>query len=353
MICDEVLRRLTAISVAMIFAGMVACGGESAGTVKHVDVGTDASAGGGSSSAGLVACDDGTGNTDCCPPSALEGGPCDVNTPRCSRGGCHSGFSSYLYCGSGTWNAGHGLFPCSVDAGSDGSVSQMSCGDLHTAWSSFWRSHGQCTTDTDCTTFLAIDSSLSPCDAPPGLNQAINKNFVDHAQPYADRYFSLACGGDPNTFHLPDSAHWSDFGYDGTALVNPRCVSGLCSADSLSCNPIPPFDAGTTPCGTQTCATNQVCVQQMCGGGPNPCVPLPDAGTCPSGWTFDARCPRSTLGGCDPPPCTNPPPYCADVPKTCPRPGTVSGPLCPCADSVCKFGACVEMLGRRVTCAAQ
>jgi hypothetical protein len=37
---------------------------------------------------------------DCCPPSAVvEGGVCDVNIPKCSRGGYHAGFASYLYCG--------------------------------------------------------------------------------------------------------------------------------------------------------------------------------------------------------------------------------------------------------------
>jgi hypothetical protein len=31
----------------------------------------------------------------------------------------------------------------------------------------------------------------------------------------------------------------------------------------------------------------------------------------------------------------------------------VAGALCPCADSVCQLGGCVEMFGRNVTCAAE
>lgn len=116
------------ITAPVVAAG---CGGQTTGTVKRVDVSSDASTGGsrngtggagtssgGSTGSGLVACNDGTGNTDCCPPSAVEGGTCDGSVSKCSRGGCHAGFTSYLYCGGGTWSAGKGLFPCGVDAGS-------------------------------------------------------------------------------------------------------------------------------------------------------------------------------------------------------------------------------------------
>ena len=69
----------------------------------------------------LVACNDGTGNTDCCPASAVQDGPCNGTISQCSRGGCHGGFTSYLYCGGGLWSAGAGLHPCSVDAAPDSS----------------------------------------------------------------------------------------------------------------------------------------------------------------------------------------------------------------------------------------
>lgn len=249
-------------TIAVLFTAIVGCGGQATGTGTHVDVGSDAAAGGsrngsggasngGSSSVGLVPCNDGTGNNDCCPLNAVEGGACDVNIQRCSRGGCHAGVTSYLYCGGGTWSAGKGVFPCSVDAGSDGA--------------------GSCT---------------------PGTPSCITPPTVDGA-------------------------------------------------------------AGVLTCGSQTCGTNQFCVQQRCGGGPNPCVPLPDAGTCPSGWTFDPTCPRSVRGGCDPPPCTDPPPFCADIPGSCVSLPTGPTASCRCADSLCKFGNCVEMAGHNVTCAAQ
>jgi hypothetical protein len=117
--------------IAVILTGLVmSCGGETTGTGGHGDIG-DAAAGGsrsssgsggagtssggrtGSGGAGLVACNDGTGNTDCCPPSALGGGVCDVNIRACSQGGCHGGWVSYLICaGNGTWVAQKGLLPC-------------------------------------------------------------------------------------------------------------------------------------------------------------------------------------------------------------------------------------------------
>jgi hypothetical protein len=242
---------------AVMFTAIVGCGGETTGTGTHVHVGDAATGGsrngsggagassGGSNSSGLVPCNDGTGKVDCCPSSAVEDGPCDVSITRCSRGGCHAGFTSYLYCGGGTWSAGLGLFPCSVDASPDGSVSQMSCSDLHAAWTSFWASHGQCTTDTDCTTFLAMDPASDPCSNPPGLNAPISKQFLGGAQPYAERYFVLACGGDPNTLPNATNGLWNDFGSDGLTLTNPRCTSGSCTANAPSCITPPPFDGGS------------------------------------------------------------------------------------------------------------
>jgi hypothetical protein len=65
-----------------------------------------------------VACDDGTGATDCCPNGTVAGGNCSAGNSICysrcvfaddaSTQGTRNEFS----CPGGTWLAGHGLFPC-------------------------------------------------------------------------------------------------------------------------------------------------------------------------------------------------------------------------------------------------
>jgi formylglycine-generating enzyme required for sulfatase activity len=69
------------------------------------------------------------------------------------------------------------------------------------------------------------------------LNRSLNAQFVDEAQVFADRYFQLTCGGDGVTRPNAKNGLWSDIGFDQSALLNPRCVSGSCSAGTLSCNP--------------------------------------------------------------------------------------------------------------------
>ena len=69
-------------------------------------------------SATTEACNDGTGAADCCPSSTIVGGSCSSGISTCysrcafaedsSRQGSRGEFS----CPSGTWLAGHGLFPC-------------------------------------------------------------------------------------------------------------------------------------------------------------------------------------------------------------------------------------------------
>jgi hypothetical protein len=76
-------------------------------------------------------------------------------------------------------------------------------------------------------------------------------------------------------------------------------------------------DSGAIPCGGQTCASDEVCVQWACGGGPPMgCAPLDDAGGCPAGWAVSSTACGATVG-CVAPPCTNPPPSCAKAPKGC------------------------------------
>jgi hypothetical protein len=117
----------------IVTAVVVGCGGETTGVARRLDVADAAADGsrsgsrgggagtssGGSNSSGLVVCNDGTGNTDCCPPSAVGGSSCSYSGPTCWTK-CSNGSRSQMSCSAGTWNAGHGLFPCTVDAGVEG-----------------------------------------------------------------------------------------------------------------------------------------------------------------------------------------------------------------------------------------
>jgi hypothetical protein len=90
--------------------------------------------------------------------------------------------------------------------------------------------------------------------------------------------------------------------------------------------------AGTgVPCGGATCRADQVCVHPSCGGGVQVCLPLGDAGQCPSGWVMTDQCSSGSGPGCVPPVCDPPPPRCADVPAAC-----SGAPTCSCLpSSVC------------------
>jgi len=81
-----------------------------------------------------------------------------------------------------------------------------------------------------------------------------------------------------------------------------------------------------TACGSaEPCSTGQICVHPSCGGGVAVCEKLPDGGQCPSGWTYTANCATGVGPGCVPPPCTPPPPFCADLPAAC-----AGTPTCSC-----------------------
>jgi len=74
-----------------------------------------------------TACDDGTGNTDCCSPAPVPGAACTAASDTCwtscsftSPDSATDGERSEYSCSGGIWVAGHGLFPCTlaaVDAG--------------------------------------------------------------------------------------------------------------------------------------------------------------------------------------------------------------------------------------------
>jgi hypothetical protein len=113
-------------------------------------------------------------------------------------------------------------------------------------------------------------------------------------------------------------------------------------------------DGGTVACGNATCKTDELCVYNICSvGNIVPCQPLDSTGQCPDGWQLDASCTQFPKGGCKPPPCTNPSPYCAQVPSTCTAVPTLATG-CSCANSVCRFGACRVVTAKRtVSCDVQ
>jgi hypothetical protein len=146
-----------------------------------------------------------------------------------------------------------------------------------------------------------------------------------------------------------DAAPMSDgspMSFDGPSLFTDG--AGSTDGDTQDGPADAPEVDSSANCGTAFCGASQVCVQFLCGGGPNPCMPLDDAGGCPPGWRFDPTCPASTTGGCDPPPCSNPPPFCADIPAGC-----TGAPSCGCVGvAVCGSLLCVSVSGRDVSCGA-
>ena len=73
-----------------------------------------------------------------------------------------------------------------------------------------------------------------------------------------------------------------------------------------------PDTSGPWQCGDSTCGSGEYCIHPCCGGAPPMCEPYEDGGTCPPGTTPSTNCYNlgTGPGGCAPPPCTPPPPYC-------------------------------------------
>jgi hypothetical protein len=94
------------------------------------------SAGSGSAGSGTVACDDGTGEADCCADPAISGPcanegltcwtPCGFSSPAAT-----DGYRGHKFCGGGQWTAGLGLFPCSraVADGGGAGAGTVACDD--------------------------------------------------------------------------------------------------------------------------------------------------------------------------------------------------------------------------------
>ena len=108
----------------------------------------------------------------------------------------------------------------------------------------------------------------------------------------------------------------------GGATIDPGDGGGGDSGQ----NDAAPDTWGPYPCGSNTCGSSEICIHPCCGGAMPMCDPfLDDAGTCPPGDTPSTQCygPNGLTSGCQPPPCTPPPPYCAPANQCMPNgPGT-------------------------------
>ena len=69
----------------------------------------------------LVACDDGTGKSDCCPATLMQLDSCTLQAQECWLH-CDNGMRGHLFCVQGQWVAGLGIYSCDMDAGADASV---------------------------------------------------------------------------------------------------------------------------------------------------------------------------------------------------------------------------------------
>ena len=105
-----------------------------------------------------------------------------------------------------------------------------------------------------------------------------------------------ACGG--------STLETSDGGADGSADAAKDAPVGDTGPDT----------SGPYACGKVLCQTGELCVHPCCGGAPPPCEPKEDGGTCPPGYIADPNC--GIQGGCRPPPCTPPEPFCSQT-STC------------------------------------
>jgi hypothetical protein len=87
------VRLCTVLLVALLAVSAVACGGPA--PIPFA----------------LVACDDGSGNVDCCPDSVLEGASCDNVAAQCGTRCGNDGNRAELTC-NGVWVVGSTTVPC-------------------------------------------------------------------------------------------------------------------------------------------------------------------------------------------------------------------------------------------------
>jgi hypothetical protein len=83
----------------------VPCGGDDAGPPDGSAINN------GDTIPGTVACNDGTGNTDCCPDGVTELSSCSGYPTHCWTR-CTAGTQTQIACTQGAWLSGKGLFCC-------------------------------------------------------------------------------------------------------------------------------------------------------------------------------------------------------------------------------------------------
>jgi hypothetical protein len=106
---------------------------------------------------------------------------------------------------------------------------------------------------------------------------------------------------------------------------------------------------GSALCGSRACTSSELCVHPSCGGAAPLCMPVPDGGQCPTGWTYKQVCNTTPAPGpgCEAPPCTPPAAFCVTRPASC-----GATPTCSCLPiNVCNgSGACGLVSGGDVLC---
>lgn len=109
-------RAFVTTNLLALFLGTSSCHEKDSGGGVDAAV-VDAASSGAEAGAGTVACDDGTGATDCC-ATVIPGAACNSDQANCwsrcnftaADGG--QGVRMQFACTDGHWTAGHGLFPC-------------------------------------------------------------------------------------------------------------------------------------------------------------------------------------------------------------------------------------------------
>ncbi len=113
-----------------------------------------------------------------------------------------------------------------------------------------------------------------------------------------------------------------------SALLCALLLAGACTSDDDNSggavnaregfyDTLPPpdtrgSDAGEQACGDTSCGADSICVHP-CSCGVQQCLPLPDGGSCPDGYSLGTCDGHDGCLGCPPPPA----PFCAPRPAGC------------------------------------
>jgi hypothetical protein len=123
---DGVTDLRASFGIAACFA-LLACGGTEAGDAADASADTNPFDGFAPVCPVDICTDDPSKPpTYCCQESCI-GAPCDPSEAPCMLP-CIAGMRGHLYCADGTWQSGHGLFPCGgFDAGPEDAADAPTC----------------------------------------------------------------------------------------------------------------------------------------------------------------------------------------------------------------------------------